>query len=67
MKSEIIDIISKTLNVKSFQTINTIQLLDDGSTVPFISRYRKEKTGSLDELQILRRCELGCDDGEECN
>ena len=31
---------------------NTIQLLDEGATIPFISRYRKEMTGSLDEVQI---------------
>ncbi len=30
----------------------TVQLLDEGSTVPFIARYRKEATGNLDELQI---------------
>ncbi len=30
----------------------TVRLLDDGATVPFISRYRKELTGSLDEVQI---------------
>src|SRR5690554_7949221 len=31
---------------------NTVQLLDEGSTIPFISRYRKEMTGNLDEVQI---------------
>jgi uncharacterized protein len=31
---------------------NTIELLSEGATVPFISRYRKEMTGGLDELQI---------------
>ncbi len=30
----------------------TVQLLDEGSTVPFIARYRKESTGNLDEVQI---------------
>lgn len=35
------------------QTQNTIQLLDEGATVPFIARYRKEMTGQLDEVQIL--------------
>lgn len=38
------------LNQKSIR--NTIQLLEDGATVPFISRYRKEMTGSLDEVEI---------------
>ncbi|MDO5575953.1 MAG: Tex family protein [Fibrobacter sp.] len=35
-----------------FQVENTIALFDEGATVPFIARYRKEKTGSLDEIQI---------------
>ncbi len=47
-----IEIISKELNIKAFQTENTIKLLLDKSTVPFISRYRKEMTGSLDEEVI---------------
>jgi len=34
------------------QTLRTITLLDEGNTIPFISRYRKEATGSLDEVQI---------------
>ncbi len=37
---------------KDFQVINTLSLFDEGATVPFISRYRKEMTGSLDEVQI---------------
>lgn len=39
-----------TLNVR--QITNTIQLFDEGATVPFIARYRKEATGQLDEVQI---------------
>ena len=31
----------------------TVKLLDEGATIPFIARYRKEKTGNLDEVQIL--------------
>jgi uncharacterized protein len=49
-----IDYLSKTLNISSKQIIGTIQLLDEGSTIPFIARYRKENTGSLDEVQIER-------------
>ncbi|NLP46375.1 MAG: RNA-binding transcriptional accessory protein [Epulopiscium sp.] len=39
--------------LKTFQVENTIQLMDEGNTIPFIARYRKEKTGSLDDT-ILR-------------
>jgi uncharacterized protein len=46
------DIISKSLNLPLSGVSNTIQLLDEGCTIPFISRYRKERTGSFDEVQI---------------
>jgi uncharacterized protein len=49
-----IEFLSKTLNLPSRQIIGTIELLDEGSTIPFIARYRKERTGSLDEVQIER-------------
>lgn len=49
---EIIKIISKTLQIKDSQVSKTIELLDSGATIPFISRYRKEVTGALDEVQI---------------
>ena len=49
---EIIQYITGSLNLNAIQVKNTIELLDDGATVPFISRYRKERTGSLDEVQI---------------
>ncbi|NGM67170.1 Tex family protein [Sphingobacterium sp. SGR-19] len=45
-------IISQELGVNSRQVSTTISLLDEGATVPFIARYRKEMTGSLDEVQI---------------
>lgn len=45
-------IISQELGVNSRQVSTTIGLLDEGATVPFIARYRKELTGSLDEVQI---------------
>ncbi|MDU1891471.1 MAG: Tex family protein [Dysgonomonas sp.] len=48
----IIDIISSALNIKASQIGKTIELLDSGATIPFISRYRKEVTGGLDEVQI---------------
>ena len=44
--------ISSKLNVKPTQVTAVINLLDDGNTVPFIARYRKEMTGSLDDEQI---------------
>lgn len=45
-------IISKELSITQKQVSTTIALLDEGATIPFISRYRKEMTGSLDEVQI---------------
>ncbi|HWJ03165.1 MAG TPA: Tex-like N-terminal domain-containing protein, partial [Verrucomicrobiae bacterium] len=45
-------VIAEELKLKEFQVDNTIKLLDDGNTVPFIARYRKEATGELDENQI---------------
>ncbi|WP_461789284.1 Tex family protein [Pedobacter sp.] len=44
--------IATTLNINSKQVNATLTLLEEGATVPFISRYRKEITGSLDEVQI---------------
>lgn len=46
-------LIAKKLGLHDWQVENTIRLLDGGATVPFISRYRKEVTGSLDEVQLL--------------
>ena len=45
-------LISKTLEISERQVANTLELLEEGSTIPFISRYRKERTGGLDEVQI---------------
>jgi uncharacterized protein len=50
---EILQQIADDLNVKLVQVKNTVQLLDDGNTIPFIARYRKENTGSLDE-EVIR-------------
>lgn len=44
--------IAQKLHLHDWQVENTIRLLDDGSTIPFISRYRKEVTGSLNEVQL---------------
>ena len=48
----IIKEVSKILNISVIQIKNTIKLLESGATIPFISRYRKELTGNLDEVQI---------------
>jgi protein Tex len=46
-------LIAKKLSLQEWQVENTIRLMDDGATIPFISRYRKEMTGSLDEVQLM--------------
>ena len=56
MKIEVnknIKLIASKLGLHEWQVENTIRLMDDGATIPFISRYRKEMTGSLDEVQLL--------------
>ena len=50
--SVITSIISKSLNLSSKNVDSTIKLLNEGATIPFISRYRKEVTGGLDEVEI---------------
>lgn len=45
--------IAHELSVQSWQVENTLALMNDGATVPFISRYRKEKTGGLEDIQII--------------
>lgn len=44
--------IGKALGLSERSVDNTLQLIDEGCTIPFISRYRKERTGNLDEVQI---------------
>lgn len=44
--------IGKALGLSERSVTNTLQLIDEGCTIPFISRYRKERTGNLDEVQI---------------
>ncbi len=56
--SAIRQLISKQLNIRLGSVENTVKLLDDGATIPFISRYRKEATGGLDEVQIARIKEM---------
>ena len=47
-----IDFISAKLSVMPWQVENCVELIEEGATVPFISRYRKERTGTLDEVQV---------------
>ena len=49
---DIVKIISEELSLKPTQVESAIKLLDEGNTVPFIARYRKEVTGSLDDTQL---------------
>ncbi len=49
---DIAQVIRGELHLRLEQIVQTITLLDEGNTIPFISRYRKEATGSLDEVQI---------------
>ena len=52
MKQIFSQLIAKALGITERQATHTIELLEEGATVPFISRYRKERTGGLDEVQI---------------
>lgn len=52
MDENIISLIAKELNIAISQVKNTLELLEEGATVPFIARYRKERTKGLDEEQI---------------
>ena len=45
---------ARELNLSAEQVSNTVSLIEQGATVPFLARYRKESTGSLDEVQIMR-------------
>lgn len=52
MPLDIAEIIGKRLNLPRKQVASTLRLLNDGATIPFIARYRKEATGSLDEVAL---------------
>ena len=54
MNSKIIEEISKELNISIHQVEVTLKLLEEGNTIPFIARYRKEVTGALDEEKIRK-------------
>ena len=52
MKNIYINHIAKTLQVKDWQVENCAKLFEEGATIPFVSRYRKERTGGLDEVAV---------------
>lgn len=54
MNDIIINEICNILNIKKEQVVNTLKLLEEGATVPFIARYRKEATGALNEDEIRK-------------
>ena len=49
---DILKKLCEEFSLKAFQVENTVKLIDDGNTIPFIARYRKEATGSLDEQDL---------------
>ena len=51
--NKVVEIIAQELQIKQSQVESTIKLIDEGNTIPFIARYRKEVTGSLDE-EVIR-------------
>ena len=52
MNDKIINELVIKLNVTRSQIVNTLRLLEEGNTIPFIARYRKEATNNLDEVKI---------------
>ncbi len=58
MENEIVNLIANELNCKDWQVKNVVNLFEGGATVPFISRYRKEMSGGLDEIYISNIKEL---------
>lgn len=50
----LLDVLSERVGISSAQVSKTVNLLEEGCTIPFISRYRKEATGGLDEIQIQK-------------
>ena len=54
---DIIQILTDELGIKRWQTEKAVELYDEGNTIPFIARYRKEATGSLDDVQLRKLVE----------
>jgi len=53
MEKEHLRKIAEEINLTQEKVKATIELLDEGATIPFIARYRKEITGSMDEVEIM--------------
>lgn len=54
MKDIYIQYIASQLSIKAWQVENCVELFSDGATIPFVSRYRKERTGGLDEVDVAQ-------------
>ncbi len=54
LNDKLLNLISSELKLLPWQIANTVKLLEEGSTIPFISRYRKEATGELDEVAVQK-------------
>jgi uncharacterized protein len=52
LDAKVVELISLSLGIREHNVRSTLELLLDGATIPFISRYRKEKTGSMDEVRV---------------
>ncbi len=52
ISDQLIKLLSASCQLSTRQTLNALKLLEEGSTIPFISRYRKEATGGMDEVQL---------------
>ena len=52
MSAVYVNNLSRALGLPAWKVENTLALLNEGATIPFIARYRKEATGSLDEVQV---------------
>ena len=52
MVNKHVELIAASLGINLHSVRSTLELMEDGATIPFIARYRKEKTGSLDEVQL---------------
>jgi protein Tex len=52
MNDKHLKLIAQSTNIAEKNILNTIKLIDEGGTIPFIARYRKEVTGSLDEVEV---------------
>ena len=52
MKKIYVDSVAERLGVRDWQVENCVKLFEEGATIPFISRYRKERTGGLDDVAV---------------